>query len=337
MLSLNDFKFLLPPIPTEEDWNKNINQLEGLEKEAAVIRARGYNLLEDFQETKVNFERIGWLNAWAKAMNALDTAFSAFQYGSDWVLQTLSRATFELEHHLLVIIEPIFDITQIKKSHKVVVPGRSHEYAERQTIERLRAYAAWCLWSDKVYFNELIHPMTLKGVWDPIPAKTILSNKEALEGHERLYGRLESEIDSEKLKQGRAEMELFYKNKIQQIDQWLEGAQLKKWYDMILMLSRENRRAVSFFNLFDPEATLAKRLKKHGVRFGYAQYSASSMGLHGSTMEQFVFFDDAVVAPKLQMDKKADEALFKGVISDCNSLFVLLGMMNHYVLKKAEK
>jgi hypothetical protein len=337
MPSLNDFELLLPQLPTEEEWIKTISELEGREKEAAIVRAKGYNLLADFQELKASFERIGWLSFWAKAMTALESAISAFQYGSDWVLQTISRATFEWVLHVLVIIEPISDLIEIEKSsHKVVVSGRSHEYSQRKTVERLRAYAAWCLWSDKVYFNELIHPKTLEKTWDPNPAKGILSNEEALERYERLFGRLESETDDKKLKQGRAEMERLYKEKIRRIDQWLGDAQLKEWYDKILEVSRKNRGAVSFFNLFDPEATVSKRLQKHGLRFGYAQYSVSSMGLHGSTMEQFILIGDSVVAPKLQMDNKADETLFEGVISDCNYLFVLLGMINHFVLKKAE-
>jgi hypothetical protein len=334
MRSLADLELLLPQLPTEEEWMKTISELEGSEKEAAIVRAKGYNLLADFQESNVSFERVGWLNSWSKTMTALESAISAFQYGSDWVLQTISRATFEWWLHILVIIEPMSDLIEIERSsHKVVVSRRTHEYAQRETIERLRAYAAWCLWKDKIHFSERLHPKTLEAAWDPKPAKEILSDEEELEKYEMLFGKLESETDTNKLKQGRVEQERILKDKMRRIDQWLKDSQIEKWHDRMLDVARKNKGAVSFFNLFDPNDTIIKRLHKHGLRFAYTQYSASSMGLHGSTMEQFIHINESVVTPKLQMNDKADETLFNGVISDCNRLFVLLGMINHFVLK----
>ena len=334
MPPLNDFELHLPQLPTEEEWIKAISELEGRKKKAAIVRAKGYNLLADFQEPKATFERIGWLNLWTKAMVALESAMSAFQEGLDWVLQTTSRSTFEWVLHSYVLIEPIFDLIELEKSeHKVVVSSRSREYSHRITVERLRAYAAWCLWSDKVFYSDLIHPKTLADVWDPNPAKKILANEKNKEGYERFFGRLEAETNEEKLNKGRKEMERLYRNKRARIDKWLQDPQLKSWSDKILELSRKKKGAVSYFNLFDPDATVSKRLKKLGLRFGYVQYSKSSMALHGSSMEQFIIIGDSEVIPKLKMANQADETLFETVISDCNHLFVLLGMINHFVLK----
>lgn len=337
MPSFSDLKLHLPQLPAHEEWMKTISELEGRDKEATIVRAKGYNLLADFQESNASFERIGWLNSWAEAMTALESGISAFQYGSHWVLQTILRATFEWWLHLIVISEPMIGLLQVEKcGHKVVVSGRAHEYAQRKTVERLRAYAAWCLWKDKIHFRERLHPRTLEAAWDPNPAKEILSSEEGLEKYEMLFGKLESETDSRKLKQGRAEQERFFKDKIHRIDQWLGDTQLREWHDKILEVSDKNRGIVSFFNLFDPEATVSKLLQKHGLRFTYTRYSASSMGLHGSTMEQFLRIGDSEVSLKLQMDNEAREMLFDEVISECRLLFVLLGAINHFVLKNAE-
>jgi len=158
MPPLNDLELHLPQVPTEEEWNKAISELEGRIKEAAITRAKGYNLLADFQEPKATFERIGWLNLWVKAMVAIESAISAYQEGLDWVLQTTSRSTIEWNLHAFALIEPISDIIELEKSiekskHKVIVSSRSREYSYRKTVERLRAYAAWCLWSDKVLYS----------------------------------------------------------------------------------------------------------------------------------------------------------------------------------------
>ena len=96
-------------------------------------------------------------------MTALESAVPAFQYGSDWVPQTISRSTFEWWLHILVIIEPIYDLIELQKAnHKIIVLDKTHENAQRKTVERLRTYAAWCLWKDKIYFQEHLHPKTLK-------------------------------------------------------------------------------------------------------------------------------------------------------------------------------
>jgi hypothetical protein len=324
-------------LPSEEEWLKVIGELEGRQKDAAVIRARGYHLLKEVNEAKATPERAGWLNLWAKTLVALESAISAFQYRSDLFLQIISRSTAEWILHVLVLIDPICDLMALEQSNrKVLISSRSREYSLKQTVDRLRAYAAWCLWSDKVYYKELIHPETLAGTWDPSPAKEILADDKARELYERFFGRLESETDEKILRERRKKMERVFSKKIDRIDEWLSDPHLKPWSNKILELSKKKRGGVTFFTLFDPEATISKRLQKHGLRFGYAMYSESSMLLHGSTMEKFIVIGDSFLAPKLQTDASEAESTFVKVISDCNSLFFKLGLINHFVLKRPE-
>ncbi len=86
MIKLGDLELQLPKIPTDEEWTNVINELQGLEKEATVVRAKGYTLLAAFNESKATLERIGWLNLWAKTIVALESALSAFKEGLDWTL-----------------------------------------------------------------------------------------------------------------------------------------------------------------------------------------------------------------------------------------------------------
>lgn len=228
MSPLKELELRLPKLPTEEEWIAVINELEGLNREAAVVRARGYNLLVDLYEPKATFETIGWINLWSKTIVALESAMSAFQEGLDWVSQTTARSTFEWVLHTYVLIEPILDLAELDKSSpKVVIINRSRMYSRNMTVERLRAYAAWCLWSDKVSYKNLIHPKTLAGIWDPNPAKKILGNKKDKEGYERFFGSIKVETDKEKLSKDRKEMERLYRDKIARIDKWLEAPQLK--------------------------------------------------------------------------------------------------------------
>ncbi|MCD6334273.1 MAG: hypothetical protein J7M27_02955 [Candidatus Latescibacteria bacterium] len=340
MLSLGDYKLLLPQKIPKEEWSKSIEQLEGCAKEAAILQAKGYNLLEEIEESKATPERIGWLNLWAKTYTVLESAMSAFEYRSDFVLQVISRSTFEWGLHAHVLIEPITDLNADisaieRKSHKKFrVTSRIHL---KQCVDRLRAYTAWCLWSDKVHYDAQMDPKKLRGVWDPSPAREILADKKRLEIYERLFGKLEVEVDEDKLKQGRAEMEYQCREKIDRIDQWLSDPDLKPWADKIKSLTKGNKRHVSFFALFDESPTTVwKRLQKHEISFAYSLYSISSMVLHGSTMEQFITIRDSDLAPKIKPDDSNAEKIFGEVIGDCNHIFVLLGAIDHFVLNRTE-
>lgn len=334
MASLNDLEIRLPQLPSEEEWMNAISELEGHEREAVIIRAKGYSLLNDFNEPKASYERLGWLNLWSKNMTALESAIKAYQNNSDWLLQTISRSTFEWWLHIITIIEPIHDLIKFEESNlKVAIMDSYRENTYKKTLDRLRAYAVWCLWNDRKYFQERVHPKTLTAAWDPDPAKEILSDEARLASYEQLYGKLESEIDENILKQGKEDQKRLLNEKISRIDQWLDDPQIEKWHKIILEIPRTNRGTVTFFDLFDPIDTVIKRLYKFGIRFTYTEYMASSMGLHGSTMKQFININDSGISLRLQMNNKADETLFRGIVSKCNQNIVLLGVVNHFILK----
>lgn len=333
MASLNDLEIRLPQLPSEEEWMKAISELEGHEREAMILRAKGYNLLNDFNEPKASYERLGWLNLWSKNMTALESAIKAYQYDSDWILQTISRSTFEWWLHVMAIIEPVYDRIKSEESNHKIVNLDLYRGMNIKTIERLRAYAVWCLWNDRKYLYERVNPKTLEAAWDPNPAKDILSDEARLEEYETFYGRLKSEIDENILKQGKADQKRILNEKISRINRWLSDSQIEEWYKKILEISQNNKGTVTFFNLLDPIDTVIKRLKKYEIKFTYIEYIEGSMGLHGSTMEQFVSIDDSSVCPRLQMGNKADETRFNGIISECNQIFLLLRAIDHDILK----
>jgi hypothetical protein len=174
--------------------------------------------------------------------------------------------------------------------------------------------------------------------WSGNPAKDILADKKSLQQYVNLFGTqvFEAETNEAKLLQDKKNMEHFYTDKKVRVVRLLKDPQLKVWTDRLQNLQRRNKGSVSFFNLFDSEASVPKTLKKHGLRFAYMNYLKSSMALHGSTMEQFILFGDSSVSPRLGAIKQSDETLFKSIVADCNQIFVLLGAIDHFYLKKPE-
>ena len=46
------------------------------------------------------------------------------------------------------------------------VANETNEYACRSSVDRLRAYTAWCLWHDKAYFKEVLNPKSMRDIWN---------------------------------------------------------------------------------------------------------------------------------------------------------------------------
>jgi hypothetical protein len=331
MPKLKDLKLELPNIPTEEEFIDAINELEEPYKEAAIVRARGSNLIKELNEQKASAERIGWLNLWTKTLNALTSAISAYEAGSNNVLKYLSRFTFECDMHVSVITEPLNDILSIGNVSDI---KKAKSYPNLQRIDRLRAYTAWGLWSDKYFYKrEILYKKHLDQLWSPHPAKEIIKNVFKYEDYKQLLGEIDVETDERKLQEGRKEMERLYREKITRIDKWLEEPELKRWAEKIEEVSKKKRGKVSFFNLFDEEDNMVRHLKKMGMDFGYADYSKNSMSMHGSSMEQVVHFDNDYIELKLEHESYGDESLFLNIVSNSRRIFVILGVLNHFVLK----
>lgn len=336
MLPLGEYNLVLPELPTEEEWLRSIADLDdGMAKHASIVRAKGSNLLKEVQEPKATTERIGWLSLWAKTLAALEAATTAFEYQSNFALQSISRSTFEWDLHAAILVDPIFDlINREQSSSKVSVHSRSRDCFLRQTVDRLRAYTAWCLWSDRTYYAELIHPKTITGVWDPSPAREILADRQSLNGYESFFGKLEAEVDEAKLRESQHDMIREYRQRIKRIDCWLSDERLKIWIRKIKSVSKS--KGIPFFSLFGSKNTVPKQLHKHDLRFGYSTYIKGSMYLHGSSMDEFIVVEDSVISPKIKTGLAHSEGTFEQIVSACNRIFIFLGMIDHFVLKRPE-
>lgn len=334
MNSLNDYDLILPQVPSAEELEHAIASLEGLLKEAAIVRAKGLSLLRQVKETKATPERIGWLNLWAKTFTDLESGFFALKFKSDLVLQMLSRSTFEWLLHVQALYDPIYNLyAQRHSGDKIVIPQPSENYALKKCVDLLRAYTAWCLWSDKQYYKRIISGETMDGVWDAKPAEEILANEKKLEMHESFFGPLDIETDAQKLREGQQKVRHRYREKINRIEGWLSDPQLRPWKEKIEKLPKGS---VSFFSLVSSEdKTVSKRLDKLGISFAYQQYSIGSMILHGSTMEQFIMIGESSLCPKIETNAADAEIHLSSIVSACNLIFILLADFNRFIFKKS--
>ncbi len=332
---LSGYDLTLPQVPSDDEWQKMLRALEGMNKEAAIVKAKGCSLLENIHETKATTERIGWLNIWAKTLMVLESAISAYEIHSGFLLNILSRAAFEWVLHILTIIDPLSNFfNQTHNNPKVEINTRSIDLMKKPVINRLRAYTAWCLCSDKKYYEEISGSRTLDGIWNPDPARDLIRNKQASEFYEQFIGKLDIEVADEEISKGRHDFKRKYKGRIDRIDHWLQDPNLRPWADKIRRLPYNEDNFFSLFKKEDERSSIRSQLLKHKVQFSYGLYSASSMILHGSTMEHFMMLGDTFVAPRLAFEESKTDAQFDLIVSDCNMIFLYLGMLDHFVLSK---
>jgi hypothetical protein len=336
-LSLSDYDLILPNIPTDEEFAGYIEESEGLPKEAFKSLKFGYSLLKNIINEKATVERLGWLNLWSKTMMAFDSARLAYSrrsdsVGSGSILKIIYRSTFEYKLHSMVLANlDAFVEDNEELSDKVVALKQSPKYVRNQIRERLRAYTVWCLWSDKAYYEELIHPKTLLGVWNPEPAREMLKHDKFRNIQEKLFAPIFGQIPAEtneELREGYKSMKEFYEEKINLINFWISDSKLLKYAHKIKTLSREKR--CSFFAILDPDiSSVAKQLSIFESRFAYGEYKLGSMILHGSSLEQFLSIGESVIYPNFILNKNQVDHIFDGIIISCNQIFFGLALINN--------
>jgi hypothetical protein len=160
---LSEYKLSIPKIALN-DWQQAVESASGLIQDILKAQTNGVRLLQTIKEPMASTKHIAWLNIWAKVFAALEAVAAAVTHCSKLVLLLSQRNSFELMLQMHTIVDPIRNL-------KKAAPHRSRsnnpeEYALRSSIDRLRAYTAWCLWHDKAYFKEILNPKSMRDIWD---------------------------------------------------------------------------------------------------------------------------------------------------------------------------
>jgi hypothetical protein len=330
---LDGYTWQLPSVPEAEEWHRGIQELEGLTKKAAIARAQGYLLLKEIHEKHVTPERLGWVNLWAKTINALESAILAADNKSGYLLQAISRPALESFIHVLVIIDPARDAADEQPlAENVSLLSKTSKYQSKKVIERFQAYTAWCLWCDRDYYRRVLRDND--AIWDPQPAREyVYKNKSGeFDAVDLFTGKPEIELNEHKLKQGQAKTEKEYLDKIQRIDEWASDPSLAPWWKKIRSIPKKGDK---FYQLFMTDGHMREVLQKNELDLAYLSYSRASQVLHGSSFEQFILLGDSLSAPRLPGFEPADnDDLYDEIISNSKTIFFLLRLTNGFAFRK---
>jgi len=315
----------------EKDWKSAINNASGVEKNLLIIQNRAANLLNQISDKRVTFARLAWLNLWTKAFSTLEGAFCALPKNSLYVLRMLGRASFEQVLHARSIIEPVLQAYSVSEdSEEKVIPSNLLRNREKESFKRLEAYAAWCIWNDCIFYEQVISPQTLDAVWDAEPVQQILRNSKALEAYEAIYGQLKIETDEKELKKGRLRQQDEGQHGLYHLRKWLDYRDLKPWHEKL-----KKNKFMTFFTLVgEDQRGVKKSLKEFDLSFGYPVYSEGSMAIHGSSLYQFLHLSNESVMPLFvgaddEVSEKAEE-----VGGNCNQVIIALYLLCRQIWPK---
>jgi hypothetical protein len=285
----------------DRDWQTAIKEASGADSFLLNVAGRAAHLLKLISDCSVTFERLAWLSIWTKSFSILEGARAAVFQNSQYLLELLSRTSFELALHALTV-------------------------SEADTVDRLRAYAAWCLWNDRHFQKEFVDPPTLKGIWNPQPAEDIMKDADERRLYEKLFGPLTVETDHKELRKGRLLQQNEEQFRLHRLENWLDHPDLRPWRDRLLNLAGTGgNRQISFFALFnETERSVARRLQSLDMRWLYLAYVKGSMFVHGSTLEHTFFLHEETLTPLFTGHDESVEDHAQLVGSMCNKVLVLL-------------
>lgn len=321
----------------EKDWQNAINNASGIEKDLLIIQNRAANLLSQISDKRVTFARLAWLNLWTKLFSTLEGAFCAIPKNSLYVLRMLGRASFEQALHAKTIMEPILNaFSDLKDSKERVMPKSLLCNLKKRAVNRLEAYAAWCIWNDLTFYERLVCPETLDAAWDAEPAQKILRNLERLEAYESVYSQLKIETDEKELKKGRLRQQDEGRHELHRLRKWLDHPDLKGWHEKLKKSKKNN--PMTFFTLVgeDPRG-VPKTLKEFDLYFGYSLYFEGSMAIHGSSLYQFLHLGNKSAMPLLagtddEVSGKAEE-----IGGNCSQVIIALIFLGRQIWPKQER
>ena len=92
-------------------------------------------MLQNIPTQTATPERLAWMNFWARSYAVSDATLATLTGRLRMMLTVLERMSLEAYLQVRLIMDPLSEERDTK------------EKKWRETMNRMRAYAAWCLWA----------------------------------------------------------------------------------------------------------------------------------------------------------------------------------------------
>lgn len=315
---LSDHRLGLP-VPSPDDFDPPVDDLD-------LGHRRLVSLAHGLDGTTLSGERLGWVVLWTRAIATQALARSASDSAARMGIITASRTAIELFAHVRAIARPVMSENELKKKF-----GQRHSLSDGSlaaAIDRLRAYAAWTLASDR---ERAVHEMRSLGkLYDSRPAEELRRDPEAARVHEALFGSIPTESRQE-LSTLQASHKASLQEELDRLHSWARSPELEKWLSHPKLASLDAGVRATFFELLgDEETQLSRQLFSQDLHFVYNWYSRASAIMHGSTVNEFVIVaSDGTILPRIvDADMTRHRSI---VVEELNKVWLVLGILRGHV------
>ncbi len=334
MSSLESYELLIPELWKKADkWQEELKGTAGGDHQCVLIQLRAVNLLKSLKTGPATPERLAWIILWTRAFVLLDGVRSMLSRNPSFTTDLMARVAFETALYTQAILEPAAALQALERHGpgRALVTESARHNAWQDVVDRLRAYTAWCLWSDLRYCDEMADSRTQNGIWDPQPARDIASDPEVFKAFEAYYGPLDLRNDHE-LERDRQQQLAGLAKKRKRIASWLSDTRLQGWVARLKNLKASEPGARTFFSLlFEDQGSVARRLSVMQQRFAYFRYLRGSLLIHGSTLDEMLMLGQRVVAPSIRSDDEEANHAAYDVASSCNLIVLSLFLTQKHV------
>jgi len=289
-LTLDRLTIWLPDVLRDNAiWDKATKDATaGAEKRALIAQSIIVRALSGLSNLRGSPEKLAWATLLIRAFHCLEGARSLLERHADVAAEILHRVASELELHQLIIRKPWTDFLQSSG------PDAATELQTRawsSVRDRLRAFCAWALESDRQFLEQRLRWRELKAIHRPTDPGSLPKSQQEAAFQQFFFGTplIVSEQEAEA---DRRKAEAAIGASLQRITQWLQDDRLVPWRQRVLELKRAGTGYVptNFGQLFDDAQTsFATTLQVLGLRHEYGIYQRGSQLIHGSTIEQFIW------------------------------------------------
>ena len=316
--AFHELRFAVPPL-WSVDW-EGFPAAEGLEQDITRQLGRMGQLGRLAHDTEATPERAAWVQLWTLAFALLRDTLWAWREDNTLSLHLLSRTAFEADLNVLTMLHGAVD-DQGADDHDAV-------------IDRLRAYAAWCLWQDMALYDSLLNERNLRAAFDPRVsqglAQSLEDDPEKRRWFEELFGPVVPDDDVQVARQ-EAAAESMWGAARRRVESWLRDPRLKPWRQELEEAARRREPVRSYADLIKSQESVARQLEELGMAQARAIYIGVSHYVHGATFDCFLKTTRDQIIPMGAALPGKEEAAIQ-VFENVRHMTSLLGFVGHRIL-----
>ncbi len=295
------------PNAWDQDWEELADGWEGTKGELIRTLGKGASTLKIAATWQVSPERLAWLVLWTRNWTQAKAAIAALDGKSTFLLELIWRSAFELNLQISAILNP---------KAPGIWPKSEFTITEIEEIsERLRAYLAWALDSDRRYLSGMLRRDTMDKVFNAEEEYDEVADEKLQPLTQALWGDFKRPVVGHEAAEEKKKARSYIFGRRNRIVGLLDDSRLQKWRNLI-----ERDRPRTFFAMLCKfDSSITNRLKAMDMEIGKSLYEHPSGLLHGSSVEGFLKLSDTLVVPDFSASETEAERESASVRRYCHN------------------